>query len=73
MTGRKQFGTLKKNGLLYLAAGILALLLMPAHVQAAGENDIHVLAYAEQEGMGAVTSYCNDTVFEDSGSWFLEA
>ncbi len=66
MTGRKQFGTLKKNGLLYLAAGILALLLMPAHVQAAGENDIHVLAYAEQEGMGAVTSYCNDTVFEDS-------
>lgn len=66
MTGRKQFHSLIKNILLYLAAGLLALLLIPLHTLAAGENDIHVLAYAEQEGMGAITSYCNGTVFKDS-------
>lgn len=48
------------------AAAISAILFAPSSVRAEEADKIPVLAYAEQEGMGNITSYCNEIVFKDS-------
>lgn len=47
-------------------AAISAILFVPASVKAEEEKTVPVLTYAEQEGMGNITSYCNEAIFKDS-------
>lgn len=49
-----------------LTTAVSAFLLVPVSADAAEDNGVLVLAYAEQEGMGNITSYRNEAVFKDS-------
>lgn len=62
MIREKLYGTLK----MALPALAAALFLFPSPVRAQEAKAVPVLAYAEQEGMGNITSYCNEAVFKDS-------
>lgn len=56
----------KKLTFALTAAVVSSFFLMPAPVNAEEAAKVPVLAYAEQEGMGNITSYCNEAVFKDS-------
>lgn len=66
MTHKRLLDFTKKTVLTLIAAAAAGLILIPASVRAAEDNGIPVLAYAEQEGMGSITSYCNEVAFKDS-------
>lgn len=65
MTHKRLLDFTKKT-VLTLIAVAAGLILVPASARAAEGGSILVLAYAEQEGMGNITSYCNETIFKDS-------
>lgn len=67
MKREKLYLILTKLICICFTAFISSLLYAPASVRAE-EESIYVLAYSEQEGMGTVTSYCNNTAFKDSVS-----
>lgn len=66
MIRKKLRSTTKKTLLTLAGAAAVALFLFPAPVKAQETKTIPVLAYAEQEGMGNITSYRNEAVFKDS-------
>lgn len=57
---------LAKKTTFLLATAISAFILAPTYADAAEDNEVLVLAYAEQEGMGNITSYHNEAMFKDS-------
>ncbi len=57
---------LAKKTTFVLATAISAFILAPTYADAAEDNEVLVLAYAEQEGMGNITSYHNEAMFKDS-------
>lgn len=66
MIGTKVFDFAKKSVFICLSAAALSLLPMPLLAEAGGENEILVMAYSSQEGMGNITSSCNNAPFQDS-------
>lgn len=57
---------LAKKTTFVLTTAISAFILAPTYADAAEDNEVLVLAYAEQEGMGNITSYHNEAMFKDS-------
>lgn len=66
MTHTRLFGFAQKSLSMLLISAAAVLLLFPVSTKAEEGKSIPVIAYAEQEGMGNITSYCNEVVFKDS-------
>lgn len=62
----KLFDLTKKTAFALIATAAAGLAFVPAQADAAEGDKTVVLAYAEQEGMGKITSRINDVVFKDS-------
>lgn len=62
----KLFDLTKKTTFALIATAAAALAFAPAQADAAETGKTVVLAYAEQEGMGNITSCINDVAFKDS-------
>lgn len=56
----------KKIAFTLTAAAISSILFVPSSAKAKENTKVPVVAYAEQEGMGNITSYCNEVIFKDS-------
>ena len=63
---KAKFLDLCKKAALATAVSVIAFLAIPSQANAEEEDICLVLAYAEQEGMGNITSTCNDVPFKDS-------
>lgn len=66
MTRKRLLDFTRKTVLALITAAATGLILAPASAKAQETKSIPVIAYAEQEGMGNITSYCNEVVFKDS-------
>ncbi len=56
----------KKTAFTLAASAAFGFIFMPSSADAAEGDAVPVLAYAEQEGMGNITSYQNEVIFKDS-------
>ena len=63
---KAKFLDLCKKAALITAVSAIAFLAVPSQANAEEGDPCLVLAYAEQEGMGNITSTCNDVAFKDS-------
>lgn len=63
---KAKFLDLCKKAALATAVSAIAFLAVPSQTNAEEGDTCLVLAYAEQEGMGNITSTCNDVAFKDS-------
>lgn len=63
---KAKFLDLCKKAALITAVSAIAFLAVPSQTNAEEGDPCLVLAYAEQEGMGNITSTCNDVAFKDS-------
>lgn len=61
-----KFFNLKKTAFSLVLAAVAGIAFIPTQAEAAEGSKTLVLAYAEQEGMGNITSKINDVAFKDS-------
>lgn len=63
---KTKFLNLCKKAALITAVSAISFLAVPSHANAEEGDTCLVLAYADEEGMGHITSTCNDVPFKDS-------